>query len=134
MSNRAWPHGAATLVSAAQHGPRLLADLASGLGLRVHSYPRGRSLVLLHRTQRITLNYMSTTLTVRTDEGLRRALKDRAELEGKTLSALVREILEDALVARRVEDRVGHLKGRLQLPDDDGAPWRRQIRQRNWRK
>lgn len=39
---------------------------------------------------------MSTTLTIRTDETLREALERRAEVQGKTLSALVREMQRDA--------------------------------------
>ena len=38
--------------------------------------------------------YMSTTVTVRIDDDLRRALEARARAQGKTLSAIVRETLE----------------------------------------
>jgi len=76
---------------------------------------------------------MSTTLTVRTDETLRQALRRRAAAQGKTISTLVREILEDALAERSFAARAGHLKGRLDLPPADEDPWRQQLRERNWR-
>ena len=76
---------------------------------------------------------MTATLTIRTDEALRRALQRRAQALGKTISALVREILEEALSEQSVAARAGHLKGRLDLPRDDGDPWRQEIRERNWR-
>ncbi len=75
---------------------------------------------------------MSATLTVRTDEALRRALRRRARALGKTTSALVREILEEALSEQSIGARAGHLKGRLDLPPDED-PWRQQLRERNWR-
>lgn len=76
---------------------------------------------------------MSTTLTVRTDEPLREALRSRAAAQGKTISMLVREILEEALMERPITARAGHLKGRLDLPAASEDPWRRQLRERNWR-
>ena len=74
-----------------------------------------------------------TTLTIRTDETLRRALRSRATALGKTVSALVREILEEALAEQSVAARAGHLKGRLDLTPSDEDPWRRTLRERNWR-
>ena len=76
---------------------------------------------------------MSTTITVRTEAALRDALAKCAEAQGKTVSALVREILEAALVDGPLGSRAGHLRGRLQLPKAGSEPWRRQLRQRNWR-
>ncbi len=76
---------------------------------------------------------MSTTLTVRTDEDLSDALRQRAAAQGKTISRVVREILEEALSERPIGMRAGHLKGRLEVPADDEDPWRRQLRERNWR-
>jgi len=76
---------------------------------------------------------MRTTLTVRTDEDLREALRQRAAAQGKTISTVVREILEEALTERPIGLRAGHLKGRLDRPTDDEDPWRRQLRERNWR-
>jgi len=46
---------------------------------------------------------------------------------------LVREILEEALVDRPLKARAGHLKGRLELPREASEPWRKRLRQRNWR-
>jgi plasmid stability protein len=76
---------------------------------------------------------MSTTLTVRTDEALIEALRQRAESQGKTVSALVRELLEASLAERPLADKAGHLKGRLDLSDSDDDTWRQQLRERNWR-
>jgi plasmid stability protein len=76
---------------------------------------------------------MSTTLTVRTDEHIREALRQRAAAQGKTISVVVREILEEALSERPIGVRAGHLKGRLDVPANDEDPWRRQLRERNWR-
>ncbi|MCP5119041.1 MAG: ribbon-helix-helix protein, CopG family [bacterium] len=75
---------------------------------------------------------MSTTLTVRTGEELRQALDRRARALGKSVSELVRDILEEAVVERPISERAGHLKGRLSLPAPDDK-WRRQIKKRNWR-
>lgn len=76
---------------------------------------------------------MSTTLTIRTDEALRDALEQRARVQGKTLSQLVREILTAALVERPVQARAGHLKGRLLLREQATESWRDTLRRRNWR-
>lgn len=76
---------------------------------------------------------MRTTLTIRTDEKLREALRKRAALQGKTVSELAREILSEALEERPMSTRIGHLQGRLEhLPDTSDA-WRKKIRERNWR-
>lgn len=76
---------------------------------------------------------MRTTLTVRADEALRDALAERARAQGKTLSQLVREILEAALAERTLESRAGHLKGRLVLREEAVEPWRESLRRHNWR-
>jgi metal-responsive CopG/Arc/MetJ family transcriptional regulator len=76
---------------------------------------------------------MSTTITVRTGETLRRELQRRARAGGKTLSELIREILEAAVAERRLDRRAGHLKGRLRLPRRGGGSWRERLRERNWR-
>ena len=75
---------------------------------------------------------MSTTLTVRTSEELRATLERRAGGLGKSVSELVREILEEALADRLIGQRTSHVKGRLNLPRA-AEPWRRQLKQRNWR-
>jgi hypothetical protein len=76
---------------------------------------------------------MATTLTFRTDERLRSALESRALAEGKTVSEVVRELLREALAERDLFSRAGHLKGKLELPDEDHDPWRRHLRESNWR-
>ena len=75
---------------------------------------------------------MSKTLTVRTEDELHEALRARAAARGKTVSQLVREILEEAVAERPIGSRAGHLAGRLDLPADDDV-WRRELRERNWR-
>jgi plasmid stability protein len=76
---------------------------------------------------------MSTTLTIRTDERLRRALEARARLDGKSVSQIAREILAAALEPRPVGRRIGHLKGTLRLSEGRPEPWRAALRERNWR-
>ena len=77
---------------------------------------------------------MSTTVTVRLDEGLREALELRARASGTTVSEVVRDTLREALTERPLGERIGHLKGILALDaETDDDPWRRQIRERNWR-
>ena len=76
---------------------------------------------------------MSTTLTIRTDDGLRRALEERARAQGKTVSAFVREILTSAVAERPLEARVGHLRGRLRLDSPAERIWRDRLREHNWR-
>ncbi len=76
---------------------------------------------------------MRATLTIRADEKLRAALRKRAATQGKTVSELAREILSEALEERPMSLRTGHLRGQLELPADTSDPWRKQIRERNWR-
>ena len=76
---------------------------------------------------------MSTTITIRADEALREVLDKKAAASGKTVSELVREILEEALAETPLQFRAGHLKGRLRLSRKTSEQWRRHLRQRNWR-
>jgi hypothetical protein len=76
---------------------------------------------------------MSTTVTVRIEDDLRRALEARARAQGKTLSAMVRETLAGAVAARPFGSRVGHLRGRLRLASPITGTWREKLRERNWR-
>jgi len=76
---------------------------------------------------------MSTTITVRTEDLLRKRLEERAAATSSTLSALVREILENAVAERSLGRRASHLKGRLSLPSDETSNWENAIRNRNWR-
>lgn len=77
---------------------------------------------------------MSTTVTIRIDDELRRALEERALHQGKSLSALVREALEATVASRPLESRVAHLRGRLRLGSSGQDGWRSRLRERNWRK
>lgn len=77
--------------------------------------------------------HMRTTITVRTDESLRGYLEARATEQGKSLSELVREILERAVNPGPVKGRAGSLRGQLTLDRDD-EPWRQRLRERNWRR
>jgi hypothetical protein len=56
---------------------------------------------------------MRKTLTIRTDGPLRDALEKRANAQGKTVSEMAREILRKALEESTLEQRTGHLRGRL---------------------
>ena len=76
---------------------------------------------------------MRTTLTIRTDENLREALKARAAIQGKSISEVAREILSEALAERPLSERIGHLKGQLDLKSGAPDPWRERLRERNWR-
>ena len=76
---------------------------------------------------------MRATLTIRADEELRAALRKRAAIQGKTVSEVAREILNEALEERPMSSRTGHLRGQLELPSDPSDPWRKQLRERNWR-
>lgn len=82
----------------------------------------------------VTLVYMSTTITIRTDEALRRRLEEHAAERGKTLSEVAREILENGLTPRPIGERAGHLRGKLALPRRESEPWRQKLRERNWRR
>ena len=88
---------------------------------------------MLNRRRRVTVYDMGHTLTIRTDEHLHKALRERAQILGKTVSALAREILNDALAERPLSARAGHLRGKLEIPAGTSDAWRQQIRERNWR-
>jgi plasmid stability protein len=76
---------------------------------------------------------MDTTLTIRADERLRAALKQRARAQGKTLSALARDILEAAVQERPLGLKTAHLKGRVRLRRRQTDAWRKVLAERNWR-
>lgn len=75
---------------------------------------------------------MRKTITIRTDRRMREALERRAEESGSSMSEVVRSILEEALVDRPLEERVGHLRGAIALDASD-VGWRDRLRERNWR-
>lgn len=76
---------------------------------------------------------MGTTLTIRTAPRLRTALEARARAQGKTVSAVAREILEAALEPAPLGRRTGHLRGALRVRDVREDAWRAVLRDRNWR-
>lgn len=76
---------------------------------------------------------MGTTITFRVDDELRRDLEERASRLGKSLSETVRDILATAVAREPIGERAAHLRGRLRLPRTNSEPWRRQLRERNWR-
>ena len=75
---------------------------------------------------------MDKTLTLRLDKEQDEALTQRARATGKTRSALVLDLIDKALTDRPMERRVGHLKGRVELPRAKSG-WRRELKDRNWR-
>ena len=76
---------------------------------------------------------MDTTLTIRADERLRAALEQRARAQGKTLSAVARDILEAAVQERPLGLKTAHLKGRVRLRRTQADAWRKLLAERNWR-
>ena len=76
---------------------------------------------------------MSNTLTIRADKTLRAALEARARMQGASVSEVVREILTEALAERPLADRTAHLKGNLALSPEPTDPWRKRVKERNWR-
>ena len=75
---------------------------------------------------------MDKTITIRLGREQEEALTRRATQVGKTRSAVVRELLAEALLEGPVSERAGHLKGSLRLKKPATA-WARQLRKRNWR-
>ena len=76
---------------------------------------------------------MSTTITIRADEGLKAALQKRADAESKSVSELAREFLANSLAERAIGERAGHLCGILELPATEGSAWAEEMEQRNRR-
>ena len=56
---------------------------------------------------RVTVVHVSTTITIRTDEALRRKLEERAAERGTSCSEVAREILENGLTPRTIGERRG---------------------------
>jgi hypothetical protein len=76
----------------------------------------------------------TTTITIRMDEALRKALEERARERGTTVSEVAREIMRKALDDRPMRERIGHLRGSLSLDTANLDGWRKSIYERNWRK
>lgn len=72
------------------------------MGLQAHAACLGhRSFVAMAQARPLSYSvFMDTTLTIRTDEGLRKALEERARAQGKSLSEVARDILQAALQER----------------------------------
>ena len=75
---------------------------------------------------------MEKTLSIRLDAEQQRQLGQAAKTLGKSVSELVREILEQALAGERLGSKTAHLKGRLNLAPSRDA-WSRKLKERNWR-
>jgi len=75
---------------------------------------------------------MDRTVTIRLDRAQDEALTARARAQGKTRSQLVRELIDQGLEEHPLGRRIGHLKGRLEVPSPK-AGWQRRIKERNWR-
>lgn len=69
---------------------------------------------------------------MRVDAELEKALDERARAAGMTVSQVVREALREAFAERPLSERIGHLRGTLRVRADED-PWRRALRERNWR-
>jgi Ribbon-helix-helix protein, copG family len=86
--------------------------------------------------QRVTIQHtgetMDTTLTVRLGRAQDEQLTARAKVTGQTRSELVRDLIDRGLEERPLGRRIGHLKGRLDVPPPK-AGWPRRIKGRNWR-
>lgn len=78
------------------------------------------------------MSCMDKTITVRLDREQDELLTERAKTTGKTRSALVRELLSQALAQTPVSGRAGHLKGSVQLKETKD-PWSKHLRKQNWR-
>jgi predicted transcriptional regulator len=76
---------------------------------------------------------MEKTLTIRLDSEQQEKLGKTAKMLGKTVSELVREILQQAMAERSVAAKAGHLKGTLSLTPARRDPLARKIKERNWR-
>ena len=78
---------------------------------------------------------MDRTLTLRLSAAQRAALRRRAQAEGKSESAVVRQLLEQDLDRGFEFARVQHLVGVVSAPVRhwEKDAWRSKIRQHNWR-
>lgn len=75
---------------------------------------------------------MEKTITVRLNREQDQALTRRAKTVGKTRSAVVRELLTQALLEAPISERAGYLKGTLELKQSKDA-WGKHLRKQNWR-
>ena len=75
---------------------------------------------------------MDKTITIRLDQEQDAALTRLAKTLGKTRSAVVREVINQALSERPISERAGYLKGTVKLPRPKDA-WSKHLRKQNWR-
>ena len=75
---------------------------------------------------------MERTITVRLPRAQDEALTRRARMVGKTRSALVRDLLSQALADVPVLERAGHVRGSVRLAKS-ATGWAARLRSRNWR-
>jgi hypothetical protein len=76
---------------------------------------------------------MPRTITISADQALQDALSKRAEVECKSMTEVVRDILETALSEQPLARRIRKLRGNLPFAES-AAAWQRTIRERNWRR
>ena len=76
---------------------------------------------------------MTTTLTFRLEAALRRKLKARAALFGKTESEFLRDLLDRELEERPLGAALAKVKGALSLKGTKDDAWHKKLRKRNWR-
>ena len=74
-------------------------------------------------------------LTVRVNTELWDAAARRAEALGTSVSEVVREALREAVDARPLGDRIGHLRGSVRADSSSSSQdrWQSEIRAHNWR-
>jgi hypothetical protein len=78
---------------------------------------------------------MESVLTIRLSAKQRKALKRRAAAEKRSESELVREMIDREINRGFDFERVCHLVGSVASPSKhwEKDPWRKHIRERNWR-
>jgi len=76
---------------------------------------------------------MPTTLTFRLPAGLRAKLRQKAKLQGKSESELMRELVHRELQPRTMGERIGHLKGTLSFKGAKMDERQKSIKENNWR-
>ncbi len=79
---------------------------------------------------------MQSTLTIRLSAKQREVLRRRAAAEKRSESALVRDLIDREISRGFDFKRVRHLVGSIASPPKhwEKDPWRKHIRQRNWRR
>jgi hypothetical protein len=79
---------------------------------------------------------VDTTLTIRLPAAQRKALQRRAAAARQSESSLVRELIEREMQRGFDFQRVRHLVGSVASDQKhrSKSPWRKQLRDRNWRK